>query len=77
MVLYFHNFEPVWKIIDQRWNNQLHRPLHATAYYLNPQFLSKPNFRNDDPEVKEGLHICMKRLVNNVAERKKNQFATC
>ena len=27
----------MWKIIDERWNRQLHRPLHATGYYLNPR----------------------------------------
>ncbi|XP_068497678.1 uncharacterized protein [Phaseolus vulgaris] len=65
------SYEPVWKIIDQRWNNQLHRPLHAAAYYLNPQLHYQPNFRNDDVEVKEGLYMCMRRLVNDVAERTK------
>ena len=65
------SYEPVWKIIDQRWNNQLHRPLHAVAYYLNSQLHYQPNFRNDDAEVKEGLYICMRRLVNDVAERTK------
>ena len=28
---------PMWKIIDERWNRQLHRPLHAAGYYLNPR----------------------------------------
>ena len=65
------NYEPIWKIIDQRWNNQLHRPLHATAYYLNPQLHYEPNFRNNDAEVKEGLYICLRRLVNDVVERTK------
>jgi len=45
--------------------------LHATAYYINPQLHYEPNFRNDDVEVKEGLYICMRRLVNDVAERTK------
>jgi len=30
-------YKKVWKIIDTRWNLQLHRPLHAAAYYLNPR----------------------------------------
>ncbi|XP_027907629.1 uncharacterized protein LOC114166942 [Vigna unguiculata] len=30
-------YKKVWKIIDTRWNLQLHRPLHAAAYYLNPK----------------------------------------
>jgi len=28
---------PMWKIIDERWNKQLYRPLHAAGYYLNPR----------------------------------------
>jgi len=45
--------------------------LHAAAYYLNPQLHYQPNFRNDDAEVKEGLYMCMRRLVNDVAKRTK------
>lgn len=48
------SYEDVQEIIDVRWDNQLHRPLHATAYYLNPHFHYEPNFRIDDSEVKEG-----------------------
>jgi hypothetical protein len=28
---------PLWRIIDERWNKQLHRSLHAARYYLNPR----------------------------------------
>ena len=28
---------PIWKIIDERWNKQLHRLFHAAGYYLNPR----------------------------------------
>jgi len=27
----------VWKIINTKWNLQLHRPIHAAPYYLNPR----------------------------------------
>ena len=30
-------YKKVWKIIDTPWNLQLHRPLHAATYYLNPK----------------------------------------
>ncbi|GJZ27990.1 zf-BED domain-containing protein [Tanacetum coccineum] len=30
-------YQPVLDIIDQRWENQLQRPLHVAGYYLNPQ----------------------------------------
>ncbi|KAF3772523.1 hypothetical protein EJ110_NYTH57559 [Nymphaea thermarum] len=29
-------YMPIWKIIDERLSEQLHRPLYAVAYYLNP-----------------------------------------
>jgi hypothetical protein len=28
------SYKKIWEIIDQRWSLQLHRPLHAAAYYL-------------------------------------------
>ena len=30
-------YDAIWKIIDERWLLQLHRPLHAAAYFLNPR----------------------------------------
>jgi hypothetical protein len=33
----FKWYENILNIIDQRWELQLHRPLHVTAYYLNPK----------------------------------------
>ncbi|WOK98033.1 hypothetical protein Cni_G06742 [Canna indica] len=30
-------YKKVWKIIDERWDYQLHRPLYAARYYLNPR----------------------------------------
>ncbi|XP_020203984.2 uncharacterized protein LOC109789440 [Cajanus cajan] len=65
------SYEPVWNIIDERWDKQLHRPLHAAAYYLNPHFHYDPNFRDDDVEVKQGLYNCMTRLVSDLNERSK------
>ncbi|XP_050373310.1 uncharacterized protein LOC126790965 [Argentina anserina] len=29
---------PIWRRIDNRWTPQLHQPLHAAGYYLNPKF---------------------------------------
>jgi len=48
--------------------------LHAVAYYLNPQLHYEPTFRNDDVEVKEGLYMCTRKLVNDVIERTKNNL---
>lgn len=56
LVLNVCSYEEVWKIIDARWDNQLHRPLYVAAYYLNPQFHYEPEFRYDDPEF---TFLCM------------------
>ena len=51
-------YASVFNIIDQRWNCQLHRPLHAAGYYLNPEFFySNPNIDSD--EVVQGLYDCI------------------
>lgn len=57
----------MWDIIDERWDNQLHRPLHAAGYYLNPQLHYAPEFKADF-EVKRGLYDCMTRMVGDVKE---------
>ncbi|XP_052726181.1 uncharacterized protein LOC108332656 [Vigna angularis] len=47
------SYEEVWRIIDARWNNQLHRPLHAAAYFLNP--ISTMNLTLNVMMVERGL----------------------
>ncbi|XP_028103566.1 uncharacterized protein LOC114302700 [Camellia sinensis] len=31
-------YNEIFEIIDKRWDVQLHRPLHAAAHFLNPEF---------------------------------------
>ncbi|XP_075503611.1 uncharacterized protein LOC142540977 [Primulina tabacum] len=31
-------YRGIFEIIDKRWNVQLHHPLHAAGYFLNPEF---------------------------------------
>ena len=49
---------------------QLHRPLHATGYYLNPFIHHDPSF---DPgsDIKLGLYTCLQCMVPEVSDRKK------
>ncbi|XP_027340931.1 uncharacterized protein LOC113854230 [Abrus precatorius] len=54
-------YMPLWEIIDEWWDNQLHRPLHAAGYYLNPILHYSSNFKVD-VEVKHGLYECLERL---------------
>nr|KYP34797.1 hypothetical protein KK1_044202 [Cajanus cajan] len=61
-------YKKVWKIIDTRWNLQLHRPLHAAAYYLNPRYHYDKNF-NPDSEVLIGLYETFQRMVPDIRTR--------
>ncbi|XP_052197279.1 uncharacterized protein LOC127804455 [Diospyros lotus] len=70
----FHNvkkiFEPILKIIDERSEFQLHRPLHAAAYYLNPHYHYSPNFKVN-MEIKLRLFNYIERMVRDPDERDK------
>lgn len=58
--------ETFFEIIDKRWDIQLHQPLHAAAYYLNPEFYyTNPNIENDK-EVTLGLYKCMEKMIADV-----------
>lgn len=56
-------YKKAFEFIDRRWECQLHRPLHATGYFLNPALYY------DDPEgvacqeVMMGFHQCLTRLT--------------
>ncbi|RVW97199.1 hypothetical protein CK203_029942 [Vitis vinifera] len=56
-------YDPIWRKIDARWTPQLHRPLHAAGYYLNPQLRYGDKFSNAD-EVRKGLFECMDRMLD-------------
>ena len=63
-------YKPIWDIIDRRWDLQLHKPLHAAAYYLNPHFHYADNF-NPDGEVMGGFYDCVEKLVSDANIRLK------
>ncbi|XP_028102209.1 uncharacterized protein LOC114301458 [Camellia sinensis] len=42
---------------------QLHRPLHAAGYYLNPQLRYRDSFSNVE-EMRQGLYQCMDRMLS-------------
>jgi len=58
----------IWRVIDERWNNTLHRPIHATSIYLNPAFSYVCGFRFD-AEVMDGFFTCVERMVSSEQER--------
>ena len=62
-------FQPIWDIIDKRWSNQLHQPIHAAGYFLNPCYRFSPSYANPNGEVMEGFSECMQRMVPDIAVR--------
>jgi hypothetical protein len=63
----FNNNEGKYKQVidnvDRRWSIQLHHPLHAAGYYLNPKyFYSNPMIENDD-KLLDGLYTCISKLA--------------
>ncbi|XP_059074240.1 uncharacterized protein LOC131874613 [Cryptomeria japonica] len=54
--------EIFWRIIDRRWTNQLHQPIHAFAYFLNPKFYFFDSFRADE-EVMAGVITCIDKMT--------------
>ena len=58
------NYGPIWDIIDRRWKNQLHKPIHATTYYLNPAYRFCDDFKADE-EVLSGLYTVISKMSPN------------
>nr|GME14779.1 uncharacterized protein LOC109154222 [Ipomoea batatas] len=63
-------YKKVFEIIDKRWSSQFRQPLHAAAYYLNPDYFRytgetpiSPTVRS--AEVVSGFYECLKRLVSD------------
>ncbi|KAK2362242.1 hypothetical protein QL285_087320 [Trifolium repens] len=55
----------VFKIIDKRWECQLHHPLHAAGYYLNPKYFYSMSEIENDPKLVRGLHKCIDTLCES------------
>ncbi len=55
---------PTWKIIDSKWDRQLHSPLHAARAYLNPSlFYNEGSSIQRDPEVMRSVIICIEKML--------------
>ncbi|CAN1340726.1 hypothetical protein LINPERPRIM_LOCUS38942 [Linum perenne] len=55
-------YKPVLNIIENRWNDQMSRPLHYAAYWLNPKVHFSANFNDTEKKLKLGLSDCVERL---------------
>ncbi|XP_061371723.1 uncharacterized protein LOC133314291 isoform X1 [Gastrolobium bilobum] len=56
-------YKDIFAIIDKRWECQLHHPLHAACYFLNPEFFYCNRQIQYDSKVMTGLHQCIERLI--------------
>ncbi|KAI8551034.1 hypothetical protein RHMOL_Rhmol06G0153500 [Rhododendron molle] len=63
-------YATIWKIVDERWALQLHRPLHAAAYFLNPRFHYDASFEADE-EVRLRLYMVIERMYPGIQARLK------
>lgn len=60
-------------IINQRWESQLHSPLHGAAYYLNPHYHYSPDFRakTANAKIKFDLYNSLGRMIPDDEEKVK------
>ncbi|KAL1210202.1 hypothetical protein V5N11_013230 [Cardamine amara subsp. amara] len=65
------NYKMAFEIIDKRWECQLHRPLHAAGYFLNPaiQYGNSDDVRCE--EVLRGLYDCIGRFYPKIETQDK------
>ncbi|XP_057437685.1 uncharacterized protein LOC130729857 [Lotus japonicus] len=64
-------YEKILEIIYNRWNSQLHRPLHAAGHFLNPEYYYNDSELDYDFEVQKGVYECVERLSPTDDLRKK------
>ena len=59
----------IWEIIDNIWNTQLHHPIYAVGYFLNPKYHYKARLGDqEDGEVRSGLIDCLEHMIPNCAD---------
>ncbi|KAG8661952.1 hypothetical protein MANES_01G049815v8, partial [Manihot esculenta] len=58
-----------WRIIDHRWNFQLHHDLHAVGYFLNPQY----QYGSHDVGNNNEIMLSFKNVIQRLKEDLVNQ----
>ncbi|KAI3505881.1 hypothetical protein L1887_28197 [Cichorium endivia] len=63
----------LWAMIQTRWTDQLHHPLHAAGYYLNPVIFHGENSKEirKNRDIATGLYVAIDRLVPDNDENDK------
>ncbi|CAH9075051.1 unnamed protein product [Cuscuta europaea] len=62
-------YKETFKIINSRWQDQLHHPLHAVGHYLNPAYFYADPQIEFNSEVTTGLYACIAKLVSENEEQ--------
>ncbi|XP_048624037.1 uncharacterized protein LOC106405160 [Brassica napus] len=60
-------YEKVFEMVDKRWDCQLHQPLHAAGYFLNPAVHYTHSADVCCEEVETRLYNCITKLVRDSA----------
>ncbi|EEF45125.1 conserved hypothetical protein [Ricinus communis] len=55
-------YKDIFKLIDNRWECQLHRLFHTAGDYLNLEFYASTKLYEDE-EVMKGFYVALQRLV--------------
>ncbi|KAL4188934.1 hypothetical protein AMTRI_Chr08g162900 [Amborella trichopoda] len=56
-------YAPIWEITDDKWDRQLHRPLHAAGYYLNLKFFYADVDIDSKGVIMDDSNECLETLV--------------
>jgi len=62
------SYSPLWNIINERCDEQLHRLLHVSSYFCNPQMHYHSGFKAN-LEEKRGMMECITRMVEDEDEK--------
>ncbi|KAM7522729.1 hypothetical protein LguiA_012631 [Lonicera macranthoides] len=63
-------YKEIWSIIDDKWAFQMHRHLHAAAYFLNPHYQYDQDF-STHPEIKLSLLTCLAKHFPDPQDQEK------
>ena len=64
-------YKEIFEIIDRRWEIQLHQPLHAVGYFLNPEVFYDELELEHDKAIMRQLYKCIDILIKDVDTREK------
>ena len=63
-------YKEIYEIIDQRWECQLHQPLHAFDYFLNLEYFYDNRSKiKQEEEVMTGLYKRIQRLIPKINQQ--------